>query len=198
MSNQVHMSASDRREALIAAAVRAIRSNGMLESSTRTVSAEAGVSTGLMHHYFDSYDDLMAAAFERVAAEDLQRARDLVEALATPTQRLDAIVSEFQPARDAWQFQWWMDAWSSSARHPAVRDIAAKLNSGWQGLLEQILREGTETGEFVCADPLASEWRLLALLDGLTIQVVAQTDGPGREDVERWSHHMARVETGRA
>ena len=50
MSNQVHMSASDRREALIAAAVRAIRNNGMLESSTRTVSAEAGVSTGLMHH----------------------------------------------------------------------------------------------------------------------------------------------------
>ena len=77
-------------------------------------------------------------------------------------------------------------------------ELAAKLNSGWQGLLEQILREGTETGEFVCADPRASAWRLLALLDGLTIQVVAQTDGPGREDVERWSHHMARVETGRA
>jgi AcrR family transcriptional regulator len=198
MSNQVHMSASDRREALIAAAVRVIRSNGMLESSTRTVSAEAGVSTGLMHHYFDSYDDLMAAAFERVAAEDLQRARDLVDDLPTATERLDALVSEFQPARDAWQFQWWMDAWSSSARHPAVRDIAARLNSGWQGLIEQILRDGNESGEFVCADPRASAWRLLALLDGLTIQVVAQTDGPGRADVERWSHHMARVETGRA
>ncbi|HNL52052.1 MAG TPA: TetR family transcriptional regulator C-terminal domain-containing protein, partial [Actinomycetota bacterium] len=172
MSNQVHMSASDRREALIAAAVRAIRNNGMLESSTRTVSAEAGVSTGLMHHYFDSYDDLMAAAFERVAAEDLERAQELVDSLPTATERLDAIVSEFQPARDAWQFQWWMDAWSSSARHPAVRDIAAKLNSGWQGLLEQILRDGNESGEFVCADPRASAWRLLALLDGLTIQVV--------------------------
>lgn len=198
MKTQVHMSAGDRREALIAAAVRAIRERGMLESSTRTVAAEAGVSTGLMHHYFASYDDLMAAAFERVATEDLQRAREVVAALPTPSERLDALVSEFQPAHDAWQFQWWMDAWSSSARHPAVRDIAAKLNSGWQGLLEQILREGTETGEFVCADPRASAWRLLALLDGLTIQVVAQTDGPGREDVERWSHHMARVETGRA
>ena len=198
MSSQVHMSASDRREALVAAAVRTIRAHGMLESSTRTVAAEAGVSTGLMHHYFDSYDDLMAAAFERVAAEDLQRAREVVLAHPTSAERLDAIVTEFQPARDAWQFQWWMDAWSSSARHPAVRDIAAKLNSGWQGLLEQILRDGNESGEFVCADPRASAWRLLALLDGLTIQVVAQTDGPGREDVERWSHHMARVETGRA
>ena len=198
MSTQVHMSASDRREALVAAAVRTIRAHGMLESSTRTVAAEAGVSTGLMHHYFDSYDDLMAAAFERVATEDLQRAREVVMAHPTSAERLDAIVTEFQPARDAWQFQWWMDAWSSSARHPAVRDIAAKLNSGWQGLLEQILRDGNKSGEFVCADPRASAWRLLALLDGLTIQVVAQTDGPGREDVERWSHHMARVETGRA
>jgi len=191
------MSAGDRREALIAAAVRAIRHNGMLESSTRTVAAEAGVSAGLMHHYFDSYDDLMAAAFERVAAEDLQRARAVVGGLDTPSEQLDAIVSEFQPARDAWQFQWWMDAWSSSARHPAVRDIAAKLNAGWQGLLEEILRAGVAAGEFDCPDPRASAWRLLALLDGLTIQVVAQTDGPGRADVEEWSHYMARVETGR-
>jgi AcrR family transcriptional regulator len=192
------MSASDRREALVAAAVRAIRANGMLESSTRTVAAEAGVSTGLLHHYFDSYDDLMAAAFERVAAEDLHRAREVVLSHPTPSEQLDAIVTEFQPARDAWQFQWWMDAWSSSARHPAVRDIAAQLNAGWQRLIEEVLREGMQTGEFACPDPRGSAWRLLALLDGLTIQVVAQTDGPGREDVERWSMHAARVETGRA
>jgi AcrR family transcriptional regulator len=197
MTSQVHMSASDRREALVAAAVRVIRAHGMLESSTRSVAAEAGVSTGLLHHYFDSYDDLMAAAFERVAAEDLQRARDVVGAYNTPTEQLDAIVTEFQPARDAWQFQWWMDAWSSSARHPAVRDIAAKLNAGWQQLIEEVLREGMQTGEFACPDPRASAWRLLAMLDGLTIQVVAQTDGPGRADVEKWSMEAARAETGR-
>ncbi|MEI2784170.1 MAG: TetR family transcriptional regulator C-terminal domain-containing protein [Candidatus Nanopelagicales bacterium] len=188
MTSQVHMTAGDRRESLIAAAVRVIRANGMLESSTRTVAKEAGVSVGLMHHYFASYDDLMAAAFERVALEDLQRARAVVTACASARERLDAVVTEFQPARDAWQFQWWMDAWSSSARHPAVREIAAKINQRWQQLIE----EGT------CPDPRASAWRLLALLDGLTIQVVAQTDGPGRADVERWSHHAARVETGLA
>jgi AcrR family transcriptional regulator len=197
MTSQVHMAASDRREALVAAAVRVIRANGMLESSTRTVAAEAGVSTGLLHHYFDSYDDLMAAAFDRVAAEDLQRARDVVAAYSTPTEQLDAIVTEFQPARDAWQFQWWMDAWSSSARHPAVRDIAAKLNAGWQRLIEEVLREGMQTGEFACPDPRASAWRLLAMLDGLTIQVVAHHDGPGRADVEKWSMEAARAETGR-
>ncbi len=197
MSTQVHMSASDRREALVAAAVRTIRAHGMLESSTRTVAAEAGVSTGLMHHYFDSYDDLMAAAFGRVVTEDLQRAREVVMAHPTSAERLDAIVTEFQPARDAWQFQWWMDAWSSSARHPAVRDMAARLNAGWQHLIEEVLREGAQEGEFACPDPRASAWRLLALLDGLPIQVVAQTDGPGRADVEKWSMQAARAETGR-
>ena len=59
-------------------------------------------------------------------------------------------------------------------------------------------RAAVDAGQFECPDPRASAWRLLALLDGLTIQVVAQTDGPGRADVEAWSHHMARVETGRA
>lgn len=54
MSTQVHMSASDRREALVAAAVRTIRAHGMLESSTRTVAAEAGVSTGLINNYFSN------------------------------------------------------------------------------------------------------------------------------------------------
>lgn len=191
------MSAGDRRESLIAAAVRAIRDRGMLETNTRAVAAEAGVSTGLMHHYFASYDDLLAAAFERVALDDLERARRVLAQCQTPGERLDALVSAFQPADDGWQFRWWMDAWSSSPRHPAVRDTAARVNRQWQALIEEILADGNATEEFTCPDPRASAWRLLALLDGLTIQVVAQTDGPGRADVQRWSHQAARVETGR-
>lgn len=169
----------------------------MLETNTRTVAAEAGVSTGLMHHYFVSYDDLMAAAFERVALDDLDRAQLVLAAFETPGERLDALVAAFQPADEGWQFQWWMDAWSSSPRHPAVRDTAARVNRQWQALIEEILADGNATGEFTCPDPRASAWRLLALLDGLNIQVVAQTDGPGRADVERWAHVAARAETGR-
>ena len=70
------------------------------------------------------------------------------------------------------------------------------INRGWQALIEEILADGAATGEFVCPDPRASSWRLLALLDGLTIQVVAQTDGPGRADVEKWSYHAARWRLG--
>ena len=74
---------------------------------------------------------------------------------------------------------------------------AARINRGWQALIEEILADGAATGEFVCPDPGASSWRLLALLDG---------DHPGRgpdrrpgpADVEKWSYHAARVETGRA
>jgi AcrR family transcriptional regulator len=198
MTQQVHMTAADRRDSLIDAAVRTIRTNGLLDSSTRTVAAEAGVSTGLMHHYFASYDELLSAAFEKVAAEELHRARGVVADLPTATDQLDALVTEFQPAHDQWQFQWWIDAWSSSPNHPAVQSTAARLNNQWRELIEEILTDGAATGEFDCPDPRGSAWRLLALLDGLTIQVVAQTAGPGRADVEEWAHHAARLETGRA
>ncbi len=65
------MTPDQRREAIVAAALDVAVRKGLASTTVRDVAAEMGTSSGLIHHYFDSMDEVLAAAFERVAAHDL-------------------------------------------------------------------------------------------------------------------------------
>ena len=61
------MSPAERREAIVDAALTVMLRQGMAATTARDVAAEMGTSSGLIHHYFASMDELHAAAFERAA-----------------------------------------------------------------------------------------------------------------------------------
>ena len=56
---------------IVDAALAVASRKGLASTTVRDVAAEMGTSSGLIHHYFDSMDEVLAAAFERVAREDL-------------------------------------------------------------------------------------------------------------------------------
>lgn len=53
-----------RRSELIDATLRLIASKGIRAATARAISAEAGVTPGLIRHYFASKDELLIAAYE--------------------------------------------------------------------------------------------------------------------------------------
>ncbi|PTT71428.1 TetR family transcriptional regulator, partial [Pseudomonas sp. HMWF010] len=55
-----------RRQTLVAAAEAVLAREGVAGTSVRSICAEAGVSPGLLRHYFDGVDALIAAAYEAV------------------------------------------------------------------------------------------------------------------------------------
>ena len=57
---------------------RVARRKGLAATTVRDVASEMGTSSGLIHHYFETMDDVLAAAFERVAGEDLDADRGAV------------------------------------------------------------------------------------------------------------------------
>ena len=63
---------------------------------------------------------------------------------------------------------------------------ASGLNLEWQALLEQTIRAGVTAGAFGCPDPAGAAWRILSLLDGLALQVVAHGTTITRRDVVLW------------
>jgi len=65
------MSPADRREAIVAATIEVARRKGLASTTFRDVAAEMVTSSGLIHHYFESMDDVLASAFEMVARQDL-------------------------------------------------------------------------------------------------------------------------------
>ena len=180
---------------MVAALGVAVR-KGLASTTVRDVAAEMGTSSGLIHHYFESMDEVLAAAFERVAAQDLEVSARLMAEAASPVEALRVFFRTYTPADKDWAFQLWLDAWAEAARRPAVQATSRRLNLEWQGLLERTIRSGVADGSFRCPHPAGAAWRILSLLDGLALQVVAHGTTVTRADVVAWSTAAAERELG--
>ncbi len=158
------MTPDQRREAIVAAALVVAVRKGLASTTVRDVAAEMGTSSGLIHHYFDSMDEVLAAAFERVAAQDLALSAGAMAEAASPVEALRVFFRTYTPADKDWAFQLWLDAWAEAARRPAVQATSRRLNLEWQGLLEADDRAGRGgrgvllpgPGERRVADPVAA------------------------------------------
>lgn len=81
-----------RRKQLIDAAIAAIHDYGFAEATVARIAAKAGVSTGIVHHYFADKNDLLAATM-RALLEILRREAVARLRLApTPRDRVDAVI----------------------------------------------------------------------------------------------------------
>jgi AcrR family transcriptional regulator len=188
------LSPDDRRQAILDAALSVARRQGLGATTVRDVAAEMGTSSGLIHHYFDSMDEVLATAFEFAAGGDLERARAAIAVEPTATDQLDAFIRSYAPAQSDWTMQLWLDAWSEASRRPALQQVSRRLNREWQTLVGDIIERGVADGEFVSAEPGAAAWRLLSVLDGLALQVVAHDALITRDDVVGWTRAAASRE----
>jgi AcrR family transcriptional regulator len=192
------MTPDERRAAIVDAALSVAVRKGLASTTVRDVAAEMGTSSGLIHHYFASMDDVLAAAFERVATQDLVTSASAMADADDPLEALRVFFRTYTPADKDWAFQLWLDAWAEAARRPAVRATSSRLNMAWQHLLETTIHDGVAAGSFRCADPTGAAWRTLSLLDGLALQVVAHGTTLTRDDVIGWSTAATERELGLA
>jgi AcrR family transcriptional regulator len=192
------MTPDQRREAIVAAALEVAVVKGLGSTTVRDVAARMGTSSGLIHHYFASMDEVLAAAFELVAMQDLELSERLMAEASSPVEALRVFFQTYTPADKDWAFQLWLDAWAEAARRPAVQATSRRLNLEWQALLERTICAGVRDESFTCDDPAAAAWRILSLLDGLALQVVAHGTTISREDVVAWSTTAAERELGLA
>jgi AcrR family transcriptional regulator len=190
------MTPDQRREAIVAAALDVAARKGLASTTVRDVAAAMGTSSGLIHHYFDSMDEVLAAAFERVAQQDLDVSSRLMAEAASPLEALRVFFRTYTPADKDWAFQLWLDAWAEAARRPALQATSRRLNLEWQGLLARTIAGGVAAGSFSCPDPGGAAWRILSLLDGLALQVVAHGTTISRSQVVAWATGAAEGELG--
>lgn len=188
------MTPNRRREAIIDAALAVARRKGLAPTTVRDVAREMGTSSGLIHHYFESMDHVLAAAFERIAGEDLAETEVLLDAAGDPRSVIASFLSSYAPVGDDWAFQLWLDAWAEAARRPVLREASSRLNLAWAALLERTIRAGIADGVFRCEDPAGAAWRILSLVDGLALQVVAHRNVIERSDMLAWAATAAERE----
>ena len=188
------MTPDERREAIVDATLRVMIRQGIAATTVRDVAGEMGTSSGLIHHYFASMDDLLAEAFGRVASDDLAHTASAVAGSRDPVDRLAVFFDVYNRAGDDWGMQLWLDAWAEAARRPALQQTSRRLNEEWQALVVTLVRDGVAAGMMSCDDPDASAWRVISLLDGLALQAVAHGDLVAPEDATNWARCYAEDE----
>jgi TetR/AcrR family transcriptional regulator, fatty acid metabolism regulator protein len=86
-----HARDSDKREAILRAAVRVFARHGYFNAQVADVARDAGVAAGTVYLYFRSKDDLLVSIFERTMHEARTDATAALEGLSDPIARLHAL-----------------------------------------------------------------------------------------------------------
>jgi AcrR family transcriptional regulator len=178
---------AERHGELLAKAVEISHTEGLSAVTLRRVAADLGVTPGLVSHYFSSAEQLITAAFRAAAVADLDEARRRVDAAATPTAKLDALVDYVLDDCSEDASALWLEAWSLGRRNATLAGEANALTAEWLAFIADIVRAGDADGEFQVADADVAARRLLTMIDGLGAQKVVR-EAPSDE-----IKHIARA-----
>ncbi|MEP7202051.1 MAG: TetR family transcriptional regulator C-terminal domain-containing protein [Ilumatobacteraceae bacterium] len=192
------LSPTARRDEIVAATLRVASTKGLANTTVRDVAAEMGTSSGLIHHYFSSMDEVLAAAFEQAASDDLQTTETAMESCNGSLERLSSFFASYTRTDEYSAFQMWLDAWAEASRRPALGATSRLLNIAWQRLVATTIAEGIDEGTMSCDDPDATAWRVLSLLDGLSLQLSAHPGLIERRLALDWTMTALETEVGLA
>ncbi|HTT42291.1 MAG TPA: TetR family transcriptional regulator C-terminal domain-containing protein [Steroidobacteraceae bacterium] len=164
-----------RRRALIAATIECLKRFGHEGLSIRTISAQAGVSVGLINHHFPNKDELIAAAYRHFNGELMAVFRSAVERAPgdDPRARLHAFFqAHFSPPNlDQDVLAVWVVFWGMyrHSRHiqRVHRDNLQEYVQLLRGMLGELMKQERPGARLELRLPAIG---LNALLDGLWLE----------------------------
>ena len=167
-----------RRRQLIEATLRAIHEEGMQRTTLSRIGKRAGISPGLVAHYFEDKAGLMEATMRHLGRE-LGRAVSRRQAAATtPRERVLAVVAgNFAPDQFAPEgVSAWLSFWATVNHDPGLariqRVISARLVSNLRHALRPLVP--AERADFIARG-------LSTLIDGLWLRCALAEAGVDRE-----------------
>ncbi|MFD6095296.1 TetR/AcrR family transcriptional regulator [Nocardiopsis flavescens] len=165
----------DRRRAQIADAVYdLIAADGLAAVTVARTADRAGMSVGLVQHYFPAKDDMLLHAFERVGAAVAARVAGLVDEGARHERSIAAILgaalAEHLPldARRRAEFRVTRTFAGRALENPRLAGVDARASAALRDEVARAVANGFECGEVDPAtDPALAAVRLAAATEGL-------------------------------
>lgn len=173
----------ERREEALNATWELITEVGYGRVRVADIADRVGTSTGTIHYYFPTKEDILDSAF-RFAVEDAhRRSEEALEGLDDPWARFTALLDAHLP-RGAVKKEWliWLQLWNEAAVRPSLRALNETYYGRWLDLVEEIVREGQRRKLFCPLDARDFTVRLLTMMDGLVIQLTMDSS---EVDLER-------------
>jgi len=159
-----------RRNALMDGTIQSMAENGVAATTVQTICTAAGVSRGLINHYFDSKEALVAAAFRHLFGKVSHQVRNHVDVLAATNAvaQLNAMpVALFSPEvftqtnRNAF-----LSFWHEIRFNPLVQAANKEIYQDYIRRIEILFRKAS-TDHNLAIDAHRAALGLIGLSDGL-------------------------------
>jgi len=167
---RIRKSPSVRREEIRLAARGIALEHGLSAVTQRAVAEQVGIAPGLVTHYVDRMDLLVAEIFRDIAREELDAVRAVVEDVDDHVERVRTLLRELigDYRRDVALV--WVDGWSLSRRSEDLATVLTDEALAWEVFVAGIFEQGDRAGAFRASDPLALARFVVGATDGLSAQ----------------------------
>ncbi|WP_431899655.1 TetR/AcrR family transcriptional regulator [Nonomuraea sp. bgisy101] len=177
----------ERRREVLSAASTVIVRDGIDAATSRAIAKEAGLSNGVLGHYFTDKDEILLSALrhshQRIRARITRRVEGLTGLAALREVLLDNLPLDAERDQETrLEISFWSRSLAVERLAAVQRAEAAELRAAVRQLLEQ----ARTAGEIRTDDDLGVvAERLLALVDGLSLRSLLYPDQLVRAELER-------------
>ncbi|MET1027963.1 MAG: transcriptional regulator BetI [Dongiaceae bacterium] len=171
-----------RRRQLIDATIASIHEVGFADSSLSRISAKAGVSTGIVHHYFDDKADLLEATLRQLGTNLRHAVVSRLAAAKTPVERLMAVIDGnmgpelFTPEGVSAWLAFWAQVPNSDRLARVQRIIIGRLHDNLVDALRPLAPAGEVTSMAIL---------IASLIDGLWLRAALREEAPNGQTARR-------------
>ena len=106
------------------------------------------------------------------------------------------ILKVYAPTGHSKAWAMWIDGWAESMRVPELEAVSRRLDLRWKEALTEVITAGVARASFTCDDPHGAAWRLIALIDGLAVQVTVHDQVISQRTLAGWIRTAAANELG--
>ncbi len=176
----------ERREQIALVACRVVAENGFDQATIVRIAREAGYTTGMVAHYFDTKQDIIIAALRLIL-------RRIEERLTKPSGDVQAdlltVLSEGLPIDEQRYIEcaFWTAFWGQVSADKRLKRINAWVHREYMRLFERCLCEGWTVWPELSAATREQVLRsVVTFINGVTASAVAsQSDWPAAKQVEQ-------------
>src|SRR5271167_3305610 len=180
-----------RRDQIALVACRVVAENGFDQATIVRIAREAGYTTGMVAHYYDTKQEIVIAALRLI----LRRIEQRLTRSADETQPdLLTILTEALPVDEErfTECAFWTAFWGQVSADKKLKRINAWVHREYMRLFERCLEQGWPAWEQWSATVREQVLRsVVTFINGLTASAVAsQSDWPAAKQIEQLRLHL--------
>lgn len=163
----------ERREVILQAALEVFGRKGLVAAKISDIANAAGLSHGLVYHYFRSKNEIFTELVRKALETSLGIFAYAAQAEGDPLERLrkmtETILSGAFEGESPYYFLMVIQAYTSDSVPQEVKELAKEKQQLYQEYLTPLVVEGQKLGRIAAGDPLAMVTAYLSLIQGLAV-----------------------------